>query len=204
MLESIDSDFSAVNDFITEEQRRVKQIRRYRSSKILKRNLIYSALFLISLGLLIFLLSLAYWFYQERPKHIINIEGDEGAVTYNTTNYNIEDKLEVIEELIRLNKEKDKKNETMTNQQSVTEEYVIFRHRNITLSDYTTKVVTGWVFDPKNIDYPHEQYCYVDYKNNQTIWLQKKKGKSMPTDRIYNSNLSRGDTLKAKSLCVWF
>ena len=56
--ESVDSDFSAVNNFVIEEQRRVKQIRRYRSSQILKRNLIYITLFLISLGLLVFLLSL--------------------------------------------------------------------------------------------------------------------------------------------------
>ena len=65
-------------------------------------------------------------------------------------------------------------------------------------------VVTGWVFNPKNIEYPFKQYCYVNYKNNQTIHLQKKKRNSLPTDNLYNSNLSRGDTLKSKSLCVWF
>ena len=81
--ESVDSDFSAVNNFVIEEQRRVKQIRRYRSSQILKRNLIYITLFLISLGLLVFLLSLAYWFYTEKPSQIIKVDGDQ---TYNTTN----------------------------------------------------------------------------------------------------------------------
>ena len=62
--ESIDSDFSAINNAVSEDYRRVKQIRRYRSSRILKRNIVNLCLLLLTIGLVIFLISLDYWFYN--------------------------------------------------------------------------------------------------------------------------------------------
>ena len=62
--ESIDSDFSAINNAVSEDYRRVKQIRRYRSSRILKRNIVNLSLLLLTIGLVIFLISLDYWFYN--------------------------------------------------------------------------------------------------------------------------------------------
>ena len=126
---SVDSDFSAVNNFITEELRRVKQIRRYRSSKILKRNLLYIGLFLISLGLLVFLLSFAYWFYKEKPGQIIKIEGDE---TYNTTHYNLREDLNKLEQIIK--DQKTINEEKKINPNLVKEEFVVFQSRKFTSS----------------------------------------------------------------------
>lgn len=107
-------------------------------------------------------------------------------------------------DLVSLKRELDKLNQIMLDKQTLTEEYAVFRKKNISLNNYNARVVTGWVFDPKNIDYPYKQYCYVDYKDNQTIKLLKKEGKSMPTNYTYDPILSKEDTLKAKSLCAFF
>ena len=197
--QSIDSDFSAVNNFITEELRRVKQIRRYRSSKILKRNLLYIALFLISIGLLVFLLSFAYWFYKEKPGQIINIEGDE---TYNTTHYNLREDLNKLEQII-----KDQKilNEQQNiNSQEVKVEFYVFQSKNFQLdSDYSAIVHTGYKYQPDKIDFP-DHYTYSDQEIENLIVKAKKNNAILLTTekdylRINENHKKNINFLKIKS-----
>ena len=196
--ESIDSDFSAINNAVSEDYRRVKQIRRYRSSRILKRNIVNLCLLLLTIGLVIFLISLAYWFYNNNPKQIIKIEGDE---TYNTTNYNIKEDINKLEQIIKDQKKFNEEKKINPNQ--IKEEFVIFQRRSITLSNgYPTSVHTGYKFKPNNIDYPFQQYCYVNNKDRVMIDLMNKEGKSLPTS--YSSvgqAISSSDFKKAKSYC---
>ena len=196
--ESIESDFSAVNNAIEEDYRRVKQIRRYRSSRILKRNIVNMCLLLLTIGLVIFLISLAYWFYNNEPKQIVKIEGDE---TYNTTNYNIREDINKLEKIIKDQKKFNEQQKINPNQ--VKEEFIVFQERGITLSDgYRTSVHTGYKFKPNKIDYPYQQYCYMHNKERVWIDLMNKKGKSLPTS--YSSvgqAISSSDFKKAKSYC---
>ncbi len=196
--ESVDSDFSAVNNFVIEEQRRVKQIRRYRSSQILKRNLIYITLFLISLGLLVFLLSLAYWFYTEKPSQIIKVDGDQ---TYNTTNYNLREDINKLEKIIKDQKKFNEQNKMNPNQ--VNEEFIVFQDRKLTLSNgFIANIYTGYKFKPDKIDYPYQQFCYFINKDSVWVRLMNKNGKSKPYPAPINTRaVKKTDFDKAKSYC---
>jgi len=196
--ESIDSDFSAINNAVTEDYRRVKQIRRYRSSRILKRNIVNLCLLLLTIGLVIFLISLAYWFYNNDPKQIIKIEGDE---TYNTTNYNIKEDINKLEQIIKDQKKINKQQKI--NPDQVKEKFIVFQERSITLSNgYRTSVHTGYKFKPNKIDYPYEQYCYMHNKDRVWIDLMNKKGKNLPTSHSSSGQpINSSDFKKAKSYC---
>jgi hypothetical protein len=195
--QSVDSDFSAVNNFVIEEQRRAKQIRRYRSSQILKSNLIYIALFLISLGLLVFLLSLAYWFYYEKPSQIIKVDGNQ---TYNTTNYNLREDINKLEQIIKDQKKFNQQKQINPNQ--VTEEFIVFQGKDFLLSSgFNTVVQTGYKFTPDKIDYPYSQFCYMYKKGRVRIDLMYKNGKSQAYSAINYKEISTTDFNKAKSYC---
>ncbi len=196
--ESIDSDFSAVNNFVIEEQRRVKQIRRYRSSQILKRNLIYITLFLISLGLLVFLLSLAYWFYNEKPSQIIKVDGNQ---TYNTTNYNLREDINKLEKII--NDQKKFNQQKKINPNQVTEEFIVFQERKFNLSNgFKVSVHTGYKFKPNEIDYPYHQYCYLMNQDRVMVDLRFKDGKAQPYPASINTKaINLSDFNKAQSYC---
>lgn len=195
--ESVDSDFSAVNNFVIEEQRRVKQIRRYRSSQILKRNLIYITLFLISLGLLVFLLSLAYWFYTEKPSQIIKVDGDQ---TYNTTNYNLREDINKLEKIIEDQKKFNEEKKINPNQ--VTEEFIVFQGKGFILSSgFNTTVQTGYTYKPDNIEYPYRQFCYMYKQGRVRVDLMFKDGKLSPYSAVNRKDVSISDFNEAKSYC---
>ena len=195
--DSVNIDFSAVNNFIDEESRRVKQVRRRRTVNIFKKYLLYFSLLFISIGIFILFLALSYWLFFDKPNQIVKVDGDQ---TYNTSNYNLSQDIDRLEQIV---KDQKKLNETEKIEQNVKEEYIIFRSREVLLSNnFKAEIVTGYKFKPENINYPHRQYCY--FLNKERVWinLMEKIGKKFPTP--YSSNnqsVSLDDFNKAKSFC---
>lgn len=197
--DSVNIDFSAVNNFIDEESRRVKQVRRRRTANIFKKYLLYFSLLLISIGIFIVFLALSYWLFFDKPNQIVKVDGDQ---TYNTSNYNLSQDIDRLEQIV---KDQKKLNETEKIEQNVKEEYIIFRSREVLLSNnFKAEIHTGYKFKPENINYPYSQYCYFHNKERVWIDLMQKEGKKLPTS--YSSNnqsVSLEDFNKAKSFCIF-
>jgi len=199
--------FNALNNAIDDEHQKSLNKIKIQRSHTFKRYMVYSSLFLFALALLILIAGFIYWLINDKPQNLITNN------EYITNNYQLEKNISQLEKIIERSKEFNENNteiiensneEQITNQ-VIKEDYYLFRSLDLTLSDgYKTVVMTGLVYDPKNIDFPIRQYCYTTV-GRVKIDLADKNGLSNKINLDYENDLisiiSLNDFLKAREYC---
>ena len=164
------NNFSAVNEFIDEENRYAKHFRKFKIASLFKKYAIYGSLLIVAISLLILSLGIAYWLYNNQPAQLIKISSSS------VTQINNEDELKELKKLAEDNKIDD-----LDQIQKIDQEYVIFKIQSFILENEDfAEVHTGWRYKPDDLNYPYLQYCYLSIPSkpnssiSMTIQLAKK------------------------------
>ena len=194
------NNFSAVNEFIDEENRYAKHFRKFKIASLFKKYAIYGSLLIVAISLLILSLGIAYWLYNNQPAQLIKISSSS------VTQINNEDELKELKKLAEDNKIDD-----LDQIQKIDQEYVIFKIQSFILENEDfAEVHTGWRYKPDDLNYPYLQYCYLSIpsKPNSSISMTIKLAKKMKFEDIvdaqYNENeINYFDFESAKSQCIF-
>lgn len=194
------NNFSAVNEFIDEENRYAKHFRKFKIASLFKKYTIYGSLLIVAISLLILSLGIAYWLYNNQPAQLIKISSSS------VTQINNEDELKELKKLAEDNKIDD-----LDQIQKIDQEYVIFKIQSFILENEDfAEVHTGWRYKPDDLNYPYLQYCYLSIPSkpnssiSMTIQLAKKMKFEDIVDAQYNENeINYFDFESAKSQCIF-
>ncbi len=194
------NNFSAVNEFIDEENRYAKHFRKFKIASLFKKYAIYGSLLIVAISLLILSLGIAYWLYNNQPAQLIKISSSS------VTQINNEDELKELKKLAEDNKIDD-----LDQIQKIDQEYVIFKIQSFILENEDfAEVHTGWRYKPDDLNYPYLQYCYLSIPSkpnssiSMTIQLAKKMKFEDIVDAQYNENeINYFDFESAKSQCIF-
>ena len=194
------NNFSAVNEFIDEENRYAKHFRKFKIASLFKKYAIYGSLLIVAISLLILSLGIAYWLYNNQPAQLIKISSSS------VTQINNEDELKELKKLAEDNKIDD-----LDQIQKIDQEYVIFKIQSFILENEDfAEVHTGWRYKPDDLNYPYLQYCYLSIPSkpnssiSMTIQLAKKMEFEDIVDAQYNENeINYFDFESAKSQCIF-
>ena len=194
------NNFSAVNEFIDEENRYAKHFRKFKIASLFKKYAIYGSLLIVAISLLIWSLGIAYWLYNNQPAQLIKISSSS------VTQINNEDELKELKKLAEDNKIDD-----LDQIQKIDQEYVIFKIQSFILENEDfAEVHTGWRYKPDDLNYPYLQYCYLSIPSkpnssiSMTIQLAKKMKFEDIVDAQYNENeINYFDFESAKSQCIF-
>lgn len=194
------NNFSAVNEFIDEENRYAKHFRKFKIASLFRKYAIYGSLLIVAISLLILSIGIAYWLYNNQPAQLIKISSSS------VTQINNEDELKELKKLAEDNKIDD-----LDQIQKIDQEYVIFKIQSFILENEDfAEVHTGWRYKPDDLNYPYLQYCYLSIPSkpnssiSMTIQLAKKMKFEDIVDAQYNENeINYFDFESAKSQCIF-
>ena len=194
------NNFSAVNEFIDEENRYAKHFRKFKIASLFRKYAIYGSLLIVAISLLILSIGIAYWLYNNQPAQLIKISSSS------VTQINNEDELKELKKLAEDNKLDD-----LDQIQKIDQEYVIFKIQSFILENEDfAEVHTGWRYKPDDLNYPYLQYCYLSIPSkpnssiSMTIQLAKKMKFEDIVDAQYNENeINYFDFESAKSQCIF-
>lgn len=194
------NNFSAVNEFIDEENRYAKHFRKFKIASLFRKYAIYGSLLIVTISLLILSIGIAYWLYNNQPAQLIKISSSS------VTQINNEDELKELKKLAEDNKIDD-----LDQIQKIDQEYVIFKIQSFILENEDfAEVHTGWRYKPDDLNYPYLQYCYLSIPSkpnssiSMTIQLAKKMKFEDIVDAQYNENeINYFDFESAKSQCIF-
>ena len=194
------NNFSAVNEFIDQENRYAQHFRKFKIASLFKKYAIYGSLLIVAIALLILSIGIAYWLYNNQPAQLIKISSNS------VTQINNEDELEELKKLAEDNKIDD-----LDQIQKIDQEYVIFKIQSFILeNEDQAEVHTGWRYKPNDLNYPYLQYCYLSIPSKpnssitMTIQLAQKLKFEDIVDAQYNENeINYFDFEAAKSQCIF-
>ena len=201
--------FNALNDAIDDQHQKSIQKLKEKKSHTFKRYMIYGSLLVVSLSLLILVLGFIYWLLSEKPRNLVTTN------EYITNNYQLEKNISQLEKIIERSKQYEKNNtEQKTNgdeiiNQEIKEDYYLFRYIDMQSPTIgTVQVTTGLIYNPKDIDFPERQYCYLTlYENEKKVQIDlSNKDKSSNIEiykykKAYLNLINEDDFSKAQQYC---
>ena len=191
------SNFSAVNNFIEEEEKYSKQFRKIQTARLFKRYSLYGSLVIISLAILTLCIGTVYWLKNNDLNYLIG--GKTVVENYNLSNTDAKKILENLNE---------QQEDSFVYLNSITKKITIFFSKQLIFQDGTnTNIHVGWNFKLDNFEYPNYQYCYLDIPTEQGEWedsldLMYKNKKEEPKEHLKaRDNLSVFDFNNAIGIC---